>query len=157
MFYLIFNLRLHHVSYKTLMQCKQGFIQHLMGQLRGEALTTVKGLIPSDKNYSILATTLQENFGLSRRIIRAHVLNLLKMPRQTLVASSLRHFDNSMMGDIRSLESLNIDIAAYAPFTVPIIEDKLPGKVLSSICDCGKQSTFSLNGFIENLKATLLA
>ena len=125
---------------------------YLMGQLRGEALATVKGLIPSDKNYSILATTLQENFGLSRRIIRAHVLNLLKMPRPTLVASSLRHFYNSMMGDLRSLESLKIDIAACAPFIVPIMEDKLPGKVLSSIGDCGKQSTFSLNCFIEKFK-----
>lgn len=53
---------------------------YLMGQLRGEALATVKGLIPSDQNYAILETTLQENFGLPRRIIRAHVLNLLKCP-----------------------------------------------------------------------------
>ena len=125
---------------------------YLLGQLRGEALATVKGLIPSDKNYSILATTLQENFGLPRRIIRAHVLSLLKLPRPTLVVSSLRHFYNSMMGDLRSLESLNIDIAACAPFIVPILEDKLPGQVLSHIGDCGKQSTFSLNGFIEKLK-----
>ena len=125
---------------------------YLMGQLRGEALATVKGLIPSDKNYSTLATTLQENFGLSRRIIREHLLNLLKMQRPTLVASSLRHFYNSMMGDLRSLESLKIDIAACAPFIVPIMENKLPGKVLSSIGDYDKQSTFSLNGFIEKLK-----
>ena len=73
---------------------------YLLCQLRGEALATVKGLIPSDKNYSILATMLQENFGLPRRIIRAHVLSLLKLPRPTLVVSSLRHFYNSMMGDL---------------------------------------------------------
>ena len=42
---------------------------YLMGQLRGEALATVKGLISSDQNYTILATILQENC----------VLNLLKM------------------------------------------------------------------------------
>ena len=102
-----------------------------MGQLRGEALATVKGLIPSDRNYSILDTTLQVNFGLPRRIIRAHVLNLPKMPRLTLVASSLRHFYNSMTGDLRSLESLKIDVAACAPFIVPIIKDKLPCKVFS--------------------------
>ena len=86
-------------------------------------LATVKGLILSDMNYSILQATLQENFGLPRRIIRAHVLNLLKMPKPTLLASSLRHFYNALMGDIRSLESLNIDVAACAPFIVPIIED----------------------------------
>ena len=83
-----------------------------MGQLRGEALATVKGFIPSEQNYTVLATILPERFGLARRIICAHVLNLLKMPRPTLVASSLRHFYNSLMGDIRSLESLNIDVAA---------------------------------------------
>ena len=95
---------------------------------------------------------LQENFGLSRRLIHALVLNLLKMPRLTLVASSLSHFYNSMMGDLCSSESLKIDIAACAPFIVPIIEDKLHGTVLSSIGDCGKQSTVSLHGFIEKLK-----
>ena len=103
-------------------------------------------------NYSILQATLQENFGLPRRIVRAHVLNLLKMPKPTLLASSLRHFYNALMGDIRSLESLNIDVAACAPFIVPIIEDKLPGKVLSSIGDYGKEVSFNLKGFIERLK-----
>ena len=63
--------------------------RYLMGQLRGETLATVKGLIPSDKNYSILATTLQENFGLTRRIICAHVLNLLKMPRPSPVVYTI--------------------------------------------------------------------
>ena len=125
---------------------------YLMGQLRGEALATVKGLIPSDQNYTILAAILQESFGLPRRIICAHVLNLLKMPKPTLVASSLRHFYNSLMGDIHLLESLNIDVAVCAPFIVPIIKDNLPGKVLSSIGDCGKQSSFSLDGFIEKVK-----
>ena len=123
-----------------------------MGLLRAEVLATVKGLIPSDMNYSILQATLKENFGLLRRLIRAHVLTVLKMPKPTLLASSLRHFYNALMGDIRSLESLNIDVAACAPFIVSIIEDKLPGKVLSSIGDCGKEVSFNLKGFIERLK-----
>ena len=87
-----------------------------MGQLRGKELATVKGLIPSHQNYAILETSLPENFDLLRRIILAHVLNLLRMPRPTLAANSLRHFHNFMMGDIHSLESLNIDVAACAPF-----------------------------------------
>ena len=76
---------------------KSAKFRYLMGQLRGEALATVKGSIPSDKNYSILATMLQETFGLSRRLIHAHFLNLLKMLRLTLVAGSLCDFYNSMM------------------------------------------------------------
>jgi len=125
---------------------------YLLGQLRGEALATVKGLILSDMNYSILQATLQENFGLLRRIIQAHVLNLLKMQKPTFLASSLRQFYNSLMGDIRSLESLNSDVAARAAFIVPITEGKLPGKVLSTIGDCGKEVSFNLKGFIERLK-----
>ena len=46
---------------------------YLVGQLRGEALKTVQGIIPSEQNYSVLETTLKENFGQPRHIIRAHV------------------------------------------------------------------------------------
>ena len=125
---------------------------YLMGQLRREALATVKGPIPSDMNYSILQATLQENFGLPRSIIWAHVLTLLKMQKPTFLASSLRQFYNALMGDICLLESLNNDAAACLPFIVPIIEDKLRRKVLNSIGDCGKEVSFNLKGFIEWLK-----
>ena len=74
------------------------------------------------------------------------------MPKLIPVASSLRHFYNSIMGDIRSLESLEIDVVACAPFLVPIIEDKLPFKVLSSIGDCGRQCSFDLKGFIDKFR-----
>ena len=57
-----------------------------------------------------------------------------------------------MIGDLHSLDSLTSDITACALFIVPIMEDKLPGKVLSSIGECGEQSTFSLYSLIETLK-----
>ena len=125
---------------------------YLIGQLKGEPLTTVKGLTPSDQNYDILVTTLKENFGLPRRIIRAHVMNILKLPKPTSIASSLRHFYNTLMGDIRSLKALNIDVSACAPIIVHIIEEKLPGKILSSIGDCGTDVDFKLDDFTENFK-----
>ena len=129
---------------------------YLIGQLKGEALTTVKGLTPSDQNYKILVTTLKENFGLPRRIIRAHVLNILKLPKPTHIVSSLRHFYNTLMGDIRSLKALKIDVSACAPFIVPIIEEKLPGTILSALGDCGKDSQFDLDQFVESFKDYIL-
>ena len=129
---------------------------YVIGQLKGEALTTVKGLTPSDQNYDILVTTLKENFSLPRRIIRAHVMNLHKLPKPTPIASSLRHFYNTVMGDIRSLKALNIDVSACVPINVPIIEEKLPGKSLSSIGDCRKDTDFNLDKLPENFTNYIL-
>ena len=125
---------------------------YLIGQLKGEALTTVKGLTPSDQNYDILITTLKENFCLPRRIISAHVMNILKLPKPTSFASSLHHFYNTIMGDIRTLTALNIDVSACSPIIVPIIEEKLPGRILSSIGDCRTDVDFKLDNFTENFK-----
>ena len=47
----------------------------------------------------------------------------------TQASSSLRQFYSSVMGDIPSLEELGINVSACAPFIIPIIEDKLPGKI----------------------------
>ena len=113
-------------------------------------MTTVKGLTPSDQNYDILVTTLQENFGLPRRIIRAHIMNILKLQKPTSSAFSLFHFYNTLLGDIWSLKALNIDVSACAPIIVPILEEKLPGKILSSIGDCWNYANFDLDEFTEN-------
>ena len=92
-----------------------------MGQLRGKALIKVKGIIPSELNYVVLEETLKENFGLPRRLIWAHIINLRKIPESTPFAASLRQFYNSVMGDIRSLEALNDNVAPCAPFIIPNI------------------------------------
>ena len=99
---------------------------------------------------------LKENFGLPRRIIRAHVMNILKLPKPTSITSSLCHFYNTLMGDIRSLKALNIDVSACAPIIIPIIEEKLPGKILSSIGDCRTDVDFKLDDFTENCKNYIL-
>ena len=83
-------------------------------------------------------------------------MSILKLPKPTSIASSLRHFYNTLMGDIRSLRALNIDVSACAPIVVPIIEEKLPGKILSSIGDCGTDADFKLDKFTENFKNYIL-
>jgi len=125
---------------------------YLFGQLRGEALRTVQGIIPSEENYFVLEATLKENFGQPRRIIRAHVSNVLKLPKPMQSASSLRQFYNSLMGDLRSLQALKIDVSACAPFIIPIIEDKLPGKVRGLLGDSVQGVQFDLKLFTDCLK-----
>ena len=120
-------------------------ITYLVGQLRGEALDTVKEIIPSELNYGALEETLKENFSLPRRIIL----------KPTLFAASILQFYNSVMGDIRSLEALNVNVAACAPFIIPIIEEKLPVKAQSAIGDCGEESFFNLQLFVGNFKKFL--
>ena len=79
-------------------------------------------------------------------------MNILKLPKPTSITSSLRHFYTILMGDICSLKALNIDVSACAPIIVPIIEEKLPGKILSSIGDCRTDVEFKRNDFTENFK-----
>ena len=132
---------------------KSSKFTYLIGQLRGEALKTVQGIIPSEQNYAVLEETLKEKFGHPHRIIRAHVCNILKLPKPSQSPSSLKQIYNSLMGDLRSLETLRIDISACAPFIIPIIEEKLPGKVRSSIGDSGQGVHFALKPFADSLKA----
>ena len=101
-------------------------------------MKNIQGIIPSEHNYSVLEETLKENFGQPRHIIRAHVCNILRLPKPTQAPSSLRQFYNFLMGDISLLEALGIIISACALFIIPIVEDKLPGKVKSSLCDSGQ-------------------
>ena len=92
----------------------------------------------------MLETTFKEHFGHPQRNIRADILNILKLPKPTQSATSLRNFYKSLMGDICSLQALTIDVPACAPFISPLIEDKLPGKVRGSIVDSGKGVEFDL-------------
>ena len=67
-------------------------------------------------------------------------------------ASSLRQFYNSLMGDLRSLQALKIDISSCAPFIILIIKDKLPGKVRGLLGDSGQGIQCDLTLFTDGLK-----
>ena len=128
---------------------------YLLGQLRGGAQETVMSVIPPEQNYSNLEKTLEKNFGLTRNMIQVYVMNLVQMPQPTLLATSLRHLYNAIMGDISSLEALKVDVTTCAPIIVPILKDRLPVKVHSMIGDCGKDTNFSLKLFTDSLKENI--
>jgi hypothetical protein len=68
---------------------------YLYGLLEGDALAAVKSLIPSSANYEVLKNTLIDNFGKNRKIVRAHVLRMLRIPRPDMKGSSSRKLTRS--------------------------------------------------------------
>jgi hypothetical protein len=99
---------------------------YIVGQLEGTALDSVTGIHASGDNLGTLTKVLDERFGQPRKIIRAHVTELLDLPNPVHTYASLSGFYNKVMGNIRSLETLKVDIAECAAILVPIIERKLP-------------------------------
>ena len=126
---------------------------YLIGQLKGGTLTAIKGLTLSDQNYDIPVTTSKEHW-YSEKIRNTRTRN--EDPKATSIASILRHFYSTLMGDICSLNPLNIDVSACAPIIIPIIEERLPGKILSSIGDCGTDADFRHDEFTESFKNYIL-
>ncbi|XP_064643605.1 uncharacterized protein LOC135497700 [Lineus longissimus] len=69
--------------------------------------------------------------------------------------NALREFHNRVMGDIRSLENLNVDIYKCAPFIVPIIEKKLPKFFQEKMGNSGQHDAFDLKRFMQSFSEQL--
>ncbi|XP_064625943.1 uncharacterized protein LOC135486774 [Lineus longissimus] len=125
---------------------------YLYGLLEGEALDSVRSLIPSAANYVILKKTLLETFGKDRKIIRAHVLRLFHLRNPNMSGAALRSFYNQVMTDLRSLEALNIDVDRAAGIIVPILEEKLPAVIRGNMADLDRTDVYNLKTFTDGLK-----
>ena len=125
---------------------------YLYGLLQKDALNAVKSLIPSSANYKVLKDTLLDNFGKTRKIVRAHVLRLLQLPKPELSGLGLRKFYNQIMTDLRSLSALKIDVNNSAAVLVPILEEKLPPRVKGNMAELDTSDNFSLDTFLTCLK-----
>ena len=113
-------------------------------------LRTIQGIIPLKEIYSVLEATLRK-FRPTPTNYLDHISNILKLPKPTKPASSLKQFCNSLMY-LRSLYKLKINVSAWAPFIIPIIEDKLPGKIRGSIGGSGHGVQFDLKLSMDSLK-----
>jgi hypothetical protein len=125
---------------------------YLYGLLQGMALDTVKSIFPSSANYKVLKETLKDNFGRNRKILRAHVLRLLHLPKAELSGPSLRKLYNAIMTDLRSLATLRVDTNTSASILVPVFEEKLPSRVKGNISEIDREDTFNLSKFLDALK-----
>ncbi|XP_064638310.1 uncharacterized protein LOC135494325 [Lineus longissimus] len=125
---------------------------YLYGLLDGDALDTVRDLIPSSANYVTLKETLCETFGREQKVIQVHVLRLIHLDKPELKGTSLRSFYNSIKTDLRSLANLKVSVNESASIIVPIIEDKLPNKIKGNIADIDRERRYNLDTFLEALK-----
>lgn len=128
---------------------------YIIGQLSSSAKEAVAGLHASGDNLQILIDILKDRYGQPRKIIRAHVTNLMEIPSPAGNYSSLREFHNRIMGDIRSLENMSVDIVACAPFIVPIVERKLPKFFREKIGTAGQGDSFNLRKFVDKFTEEL--
>ena len=130
-------------------------LDYLLGQLDGMAKDAVIGIPCTEANYNVVLKILEENFGQPRKIIRAHVLNILNAPKPQLTASSLRQFYNQVMGDLRCLGTMQVSISESASFIIPILEEKLPKQFREKMGDCNQQNSFNFELFMGEFSKQL--
>ncbi|XP_064629241.1 uncharacterized protein LOC135488536 [Lineus longissimus] len=123
---------------------------YIVGQLEGNALDAVAGIHASGDNLTTLIEVLEERFGQTRKIIRAHVTNLLDIPNPSYNHASLRGFYNKVMGDMRSLETLKVDTHECSSVLVPILERKLPKILREKMGTSDQGDRFDLSKFMKS-------
>ncbi|XP_074641220.1 uncharacterized protein LOC141898970 [Tubulanus polymorphus] len=128
---------------------------HIVGQLSGAALNTVVGIDASAENLQTLVDILKDRYGQPRKIIRAHVNNLLDTPTPSANFHSLNEFYNKINGDLRSIAYLGVENEKCAAYIVPIIERKLPKQVRDKMGTSGEDAEFNLRKFMSSLTEQL--
>ena len=105
----------------------------LKGQLSEQVKMRVEGIMATEDNYNLLVETLQDNYGDKTAIKNAHCVALVTMVKPQRTASALRTFYDCLMSDMRSLATLDLPTTRYGDFYVPILLEKLPEKLLTSV------------------------
>lgn len=105
----------------------------LKGQLLESIKKKVEGIMVSEDNYNSLAETFQDNYGDKTAIKNAHCVALLTTAKPQCTATALRAFYDSIMSDMRSLATLDLPTTRYGDFFVPILLEKLPEKLSTSV------------------------
>ena len=105
----------------------------LKGQLSEQVKMRVEGIMATEDNYNLLVETLQDNYGDKTAIKNAHCVALVTMVKPQHTASALRTFYDCLMSDMRSLATLDLPTTRYGDFYVPILLEKLPEKLLTSV------------------------
>lgn len=83
--------------------------------------------------YNLLFDTLQYNYGDRTAIKNAQCIALVAMGKPQHSATALRAFCDSIISDMRSLTTLDLLSTRYGDFYVPVLLEKLPEKLLTSV------------------------
>ena len=103
---------------------------YLRSFLKGDALDCISGLPLTAVNYSGACKLLKNRFGRKEVLTFSHIQQLLSVPEvKSGSVSSLREFQDRLLIQIRSLESLDIGGDKYGVILVPFILSKLPSDI----------------------------
>ena len=102
-------------------------------QLTGDAERAIAGNPISGNNYTRAIETQKDRFGQPYKVINAHMLALLGLPRPSNHVNTLRSFYDKMETNIRALEALGKYQDSFGDLLVPVIMAKLPDDVKRNI------------------------
>ena len=100
---------------------------YLMGFLKGNALTAVKGLLVINENYDVALKMLEERFGDPQLLIHKHMTILLSFDTISSIfdLKNLRKVYDEVETQISSLENLGLDLKSYESLLAPDLMSKL--------------------------------
>jgi len=125
---------------------------YLKAQLRGDAARAVAGFPLTDCNYKHSTDILQERFGQTHTIVKAHMQALVDLPSPDNTFTDLRSFYDSVEGHIRGLSSLGKSQEKYGDLLIPIIQSKIPAEVRQNLAREHSNSEWN----IDELRSAIL-
>ena len=101
---------------------------YLMGFLKDDALTVVKGLLITNKNYGVALKMLEERFGNPQLLIHKHMTTFLSLDTISSIfdLKNLRKVYDKVETQICNLENLD---KSYHSLLVPVLMSKLPDEL----------------------------
>ena len=99
-----------------------------MGFLKDDALTVVKGLLITNKNYGVAFKMLEERFGNPQLLIHKHMTTFLSLDTISSIfdLKNLRKVYDKVETQICNLENLD---KSYHSLLVPVLMSKLPDEL----------------------------
>lgn len=99
---------------------------YLLSCVKEGARELIAGLPPSDENYNVALTLLDERFNKPKLIIQSYVKNIFELKTVTKTASSLREFTDTLNKNILCMRNMQVsDVQIAGAFFSHIIASKL--------------------------------
>lgn len=106
-------------------------LNYLRTYLEGPTAAAIAGLALTKENYTTAVELLHDRYGNKQMIISLHMDTMLKIPRvvSALDIKLVRMVYDKIEITVRSLQALGIKSEMYGSLLIPVIMDKIPGRV----------------------------
>ena len=106
-------------------------LSYLLSLLSGDALLCLSGLPVIDSNYSVAKDLLRKRYGETHKLIQAHFRAIKGLSLKDETPIELRRFLDTFRVNLRSLESLKVDISSHNVLLYDVLTDRLPNRLKS--------------------------